>query len=153
MAGSHIGLVPSNLMLYILRRTSGISQQQQQEQQQQQGEDLLSWGRTREQQHLRGIFTRVSHSWRLAALSTALHVEFRDLVSIDELSSWLHHNGRQLQPLSLLFHVPGGLLISLPGPTQPTAVVSLHYQSNPYQSRVRILSGPCFEGVCHKLIE
>ena len=98
--------IPDSLLADILSRASGISQQQEQQQKHttqldQNKAPVISI--RRQQRRLCGIFTRVNHRWRLAAVSicTGLDVSLKDLSAVKQLSSWLQHNGSQLQHLSL----------------------------------------------------
>ena len=94
--------IPDGLLVDILSRASGHNQQQEEQQDQEQA----SAASTRQQQrHLCGIFTRVNHRWRGAALSicTGVDVSLEDLNAVKQLSSWMQRNGNQLQHLSLDF--------------------------------------------------
>ena len=114
------GEIPYSLHTDILSTASGISQQQQHEAQQDQ-EQAFAVSTRQQQRHLGG-FTLVNHRWRLAALSicTGLHVSLKDLSALKQLSSWLRHNGNQLQHLSLDlsgFDTPPSFFSSIPTST------------------------------------
>ena len=125
MTSPSFGELPDSLLADILSRASGISQQQEQQQgheEQQDQEQALSASTRQQQWHLCGIFTRVSHRWRLAALNicTGLDVSLKDLNAVKQLSSWLQRNGNQLQHLSVRFNkcdVPASFFSSIPTST------------------------------------
>ena len=98
--------LPDSFLTDILSRASSISQQQQQHQTQQDQEQTFAVSTRQQQRHVCGVFTRVSHRWRLQALSicTGLHVSLTDRSAVEQLSSWLQRNGNQLQHLSLDFN-------------------------------------------------
>ena len=128
--------LPDNLLIDILSRACGISKEQRQHQQDQQQPLIVS---TRQQQrYLCGIFTRVSHSFRLAALSicTGLHLKVKNRESVKQLSSWLRRNGSQLQHLCLTISttLPWPLLFILPSSTprlQSLRLRGLHESTRP----------------------
>ena len=126
MTSPSFGDIPDSLLIDILSRASGISQQQeqQQEHQAQQDQAQARAESTRQQQrHLCGIFTRIDHRWRLAALSICrgLDVSLKDLSAVKQLSSWLQRNGNQLQHLSLdlsTSKVPASFFSIIPSSTR-----------------------------------
>ena len=120
--------LPDNLLIDILSRASDISKEQGQQQQRAQQQPLIVSTR-QQQRYLCGIFTRVSHSLRLAALSicTGLHVCVGNRESIKQLSSWLRRNGGQLQHLSLTIST-----------TSPWPILSILSNSTPQLQSLRL---------------
>ena len=122
MASPSFDDIPDSLLTDILSRASGISQQQEQQQEhqaQRNQEQALALNTSHQQRHLCGIFTRVNHKWRVAALSICrgLDVSLIDLSAVKQLSSWLLCNGNQLQHLSVRFstlNFPASFLSNIP---------------------------------------
>jgi hypothetical protein len=116
-AASPLDQLPDSLLVQILRQASGISKQQQQHQQQEQDDQPFLISTRKQQCYLCGIFTLVSHRWRLAALSlcTSLDISLISAQNTKLLSSWLLHNGSNEQHLRLWFETdPLPLLSTLP---------------------------------------
>jgi hypothetical protein len=114
-AASLVDQVPDSLLVEILKKASSVNQQQQEEDQ----PFLIS---TRKQQcYLCGIFTLVSHRWRMAALSACTGLDITVTGSSQNaelLSSWLLRNGSTVQHLCLRFKInPLPLLSTLPTST------------------------------------
>ena len=123
--------VPDGLLTDILSRASGINQQQEQQQEHEDQEQASAISTRQQQRHLCGIFTRVNHRWRGAALSicTGLDVTLKDLSAVKQLSPWMQRNGNQLQHLSLDFSGVGSV---------PYSSLSIIPTSTPQLQRLRL---------------
>jgi hypothetical protein len=114
-AASPVEQLPDSLLVHILRQASGISQQQEQ-----QHDQPLLISTRQQQRYLCGIFTVVSHRWRLAALSicTSLDISLFRARKTELLCFWLLRNGSNVQHLRLQFATnPLPLLSTLPTST------------------------------------